>query len=126
MPFEYYNFHTFWTTLSIPVYFKDIDIPVDFLNVILYSKRAGKKKPFWKEDLGRLTSGIWRFSVSLEGNLFYSKVGESPRQIGDYPIVHPIQEAIRDARQLRLKSVQEDMEKKKSDLDWTIQMMNEN
>ena len=126
-PYEYYDYHRLWMSNSLAVYFKDINVDHGMVKAKLYSWRVGENAPFWEKNLGNIAPGILRFSLSLEGEVFYSKIGEKLIKIDDYPIIHPIQQEIRTARENRLERERRENDESKGDYsDWMMATMHEN
>lgn len=126
-PYEYYEFHKFWSTGQAGFYYKDISLPENARNVKISSRKVGNKIPEEIKTVGQLSYRRWRFSASLDGIIrYYPEKGE-PIILLDAPIIHPIQKDIRDERARRAVEAQNQIFEAQGDLDdWTRGMMNEN
>lgn len=126
-PFEYLDYHKRWVTNFSAVYFKDINLLFDASDVTIYSQKAGEQHFAWEIRLGSLSVGQWRFEISMDGQIYYHKLHDTPRSLPEYPIIHPVQQSIRDAQKRRI----EEEEARRRDNeggrdDWIRRMMNEN
>ena len=100
-PYEYNNFHERLAYNSCPIYQKRIFIKDDIDSAEIQYKRADQ--PSWQEfaSFGRMGTGEWDFCVELEGNISFNPKGKPSNPIGLYPIMHPLQEKITQAKQKR-------------------------
>lgn len=122
-PYEYLDFHVQWSHNARPAHMKSIDLGCDLKRAKLYYKLAGSTEIRLHHELGGLECGSWRFYITLDGDMFYLRVGERPRELKPYPIIHPIQQEIRTAKEKKLKKqihIEGNYE------DWIRSMMSEN
>jgi|GEM_PF-3267717 len=101
-PYEYYDFHQSWTSNSLGYFQKPVQLDHDCHEALLCAKRAETEEICWHHELNNLTSGQYTLSISLDGNLGWSRDGKPPRMI-EYPDIHPIQQNIRDAKEERMR-----------------------
>jgi len=126
-PYEHYDFHKFWAQGPTGNFSKEFDVPTKMNKVILYATRVGDQKPCWESNIGKIDAGTLQISVLLEGKITYSNNGGASREILDYPIIHPIQQAIRDSREARKEQERLSREQSQGDYDDQIRaMMSEN
>ncbi len=125
-PFEYHDFHRFWHISSLSTFTKELRFLNDKFSTKIVAKNAGQMKSLWSRKLGNLKAGDWLFSITPEGTIYFYKKGEKPVPFDDFPLLHPVQIAICEAREKKYK---EEQESKKSDNDLFSDirsMMNEN
>lgn len=128
--YEYLDFHRLWVSSSAATYFNDFYFPTDLINAKLRCRKAGDNQPMeWCQNIGRISSGDWRFSVSMEGIIVCHKFGDygQAKFSVSYPVTHPIQKAIREERVRRYNQARKkDSEKFGSYEDMIKGIMNEN
>lgn len=122
-PYEHLDFHQFWHQNAYAAYHKKVYLEHDLEGAHLYHRYPGEKKAKFQSLLGRLSTGYYNFYISLEGKLYYWSDGSKPRDLGSYPLIHPIQKRIIEAKEQRLKN----QPQVKGDYDdWIKGMMTEN
>jgi hypothetical protein len=119
-PFEYYRFHETWTSTARPAHIHAIDLPDGLENVSLFYARAEADKPVLHTNIGRMDAGYWKFFVTVEGEMIYELMGKKPRKLAPYPIIHPYQKAILDAREekRKLAAQQHHKTREEENFDW--------
>lgn len=122
-PYEHLDFHQLWYQNANAAYHKKVNLKHDLEGALLYHRYPGEEEAQIQSSLGQLSTGDHDFYISLEGTLYYSGNGSKLRDLGIYPLIHPIQKKIIEAKEQRLKN----QPQVKGDYDdWIKGMMTEN
>jgi hypothetical protein len=119
-PYEYYRFHETWTTSARPAHIKVIDLPYGLRNASLFYTKAESNKSVLHTNIGHMDAGRWKFIITVEGDMIIEMVGKKPRNLKPYPIIHPYQQVILDARDEKRKKAAQEQSKTKEEeiMDW--------
>lgn len=103
-PFEYYRFHEAWATSSaLPAHRSHpISIQRDYAEGVIRCRRAGDAKWAIQHPIGKISIGNWRFCVTLDGIVRMQYHTDAWKDLFQYPLVHPVQQQILQAREERL------------------------
>lgn len=120
--FEFLDFHLMWRQNARPAYKKRIPIATDLTQAKLNSRLSRESEFNMISNIGYIKGGDWCFGVTLDGEMFCEMTGEKLIDLGSYPVVHPIQKRIRDARHANVKIPDNGGDFQS----WMREMMNEN
>jgi len=121
-PYEFIDFHEMWRQNARPAHMRRLDLTSELRSAQLCVKLAGNSEVRIHNELGMLRCGSWIFYILLDGDMFFQMIGDAPRELKPYPIIHPIQAAIKRAKEELCKP----KEDQTTYQDWIKNMMSEN
>ena len=125
-PYDHIEYFEGWTHDTTGTFYKQLDILEEYLNAKVLIFEAEAPEHYAAINIGRIPTGIWRFGISMDGRISTQSNNQRVAHHRDYPLIHPIQKSIRDARSKTIRNENTAQQGRRSYDDDIQSMMTEN